>query len=806
MRAFRLISLLLILLAALGGAASAQEDGGITRVEIVEVVAEDLPQITLLVNVVDPYGVPVSGLGAEAFNITVDGQPATITAIENVTQDNLPISVVLVIDTSESMLGLPLAAAQDAARAFLDRLRPGDQVALMEFDSTVRLLQDFTTDFDALRAAIDSLVADGRTALYQAAYDAAQLATQAGTPRRYVVLLTDGNEYGRLSAAGPQEAIELAAANNIAFYTFGLGFGVERAYLEPLAAQTRGEALFSPTPDTLAEQYGFLAAYLRTQYVITLTSEVEPDGAEHTLEVRVNGVADSQPFTAPDFYPQIAFEGVPEGEIAEPVTITAHVTAPRGLGAITASIDGAPLDLSAGPPVDNTVAAALTIDPYTLTPGAHTLTVEAEDALGGARALDAALTVAALPPVVTIEGLDDGAFLEEGAVEIAITPERSQQPIDRVTIAVDGQPVEEFAAPPYAATLDLMPFGPGAHSLSVEVDSGGAATRFTRGYTLDPRLFITPSPTPTNTPTFTPTFTPSHTPTVTPSATPTTTNTPAPTSTPTPPPTDTPDRPGTLVAQALIMTTTAESWTATPEPATNTPAPTRTPRPTNTPAPTRTASPEPTSTPRPSDTPAPTSTASPEPTDTPEPTSTATATPTNTPQPTDTVTPSPTPDLTSTAAIAMTQTAESWTDTPVPSDTPDASATALQVALAMTSTAESWTATPTNTATRTVTPSPTVTDTAQPSDTPEPSATPTEAPTDTPEPSDTPTPEPTDTPGPTRTPRPTATATPVPEIVEVGADDEGLGTTQIAMLCVGALALLGVLALFLSRVVGRGSR
>jgi len=131
---------------------------------------------------------------------------------------------------------------------------------------------------------------------------------------------------------------------------------------------------------------------------------------------------------------------------------------PRGLGAITASIDGAPLDLSAGPPW---ITPSRRNDHRPVHADARRAHADGRgrDALGGARALDAALTVARCRGRHN-RGADDGAFLEEGAVEIAITPERSQQPIDRVTIAVDGQPVEEFAAPPYAATLDLMPFGP----------------------------------------------------------------------------------------------------------------------------------------------------------------------------------------------------------------------------------------------------------------------------------------------------------------------------------------------------------
>ncbi len=135
-----------------------------------------------------------------------------------------------------------------------------------------------------------------------------------------------------------------------------------------LAARRAARRGSRPRRTRWPKQYGFLAAYLRTQYVITLTSEVEPDGAEHTLEVRVNGVADSQPFTAPDFYPQIAFEGVPEGEIAAPVTNNSNVTAQRGLGAITASTTGA-AGLSAGRRGYHR-RGGMTIT-RTVTPGAH---------------------------------------------------------------------------------------------------------------------------------------------------------------------------------------------------------------------------------------------------------------------------------------------------------------------------------------------------------------------------------------------------------------------------------------------------
>ncbi|RPI97475.1 MAG: VWA domain-containing protein, partial [Chloroflexi bacterium] len=177
--------------------------GGPT-VEIGGVDTEQFPQLTVLVTTRDQYNVPVQNLTTADFQVTVDGNPVEVVSVENITQSELPISVVLVIDTSESMVGEPLNDAKEAALAFLDNLAPGDEVALIDFDSVVRVVQDFTTDLDAVRASIEALEAGGRTALYDASAAAAELANRANTPRRFVVLLTDGNEYGGLSA-NPRE-------------------------------------------------------------------------------------------------------------------------------------------------------------------------------------------------------------------------------------------------------------------------------------------------------------------------------------------------------------------------------------------------------------------------------------------------------------------------------------------------------------------------------------------------------------------------------------------------------------------------
>ena len=106
------------------------QGGGPATIEIRSVADDALPQLTLFVNTEDAFGVPVQNLTAEDFTVTIEGTSARITAVQNVARDNLPISVVLAIDISESMLGEPLANVKQAALIFLDNLSAGDEVAL----------------------------------------------------------------------------------------------------------------------------------------------------------------------------------------------------------------------------------------------------------------------------------------------------------------------------------------------------------------------------------------------------------------------------------------------------------------------------------------------------------------------------------------------------------------------------------------------------------------------------------------------------------------------------------------------------
>jgi VWFA-related protein len=661
------------------------QGGGPASIEIRSVADDALPQLTLFVNSEDAFGVPVQDLTAEDFTVTIGGTPAQITAVQNVARDNLPISVVLAIDTSESMLGEPLANTKQAALAFLDNLSPGDEVALLTFASSVKVQQPFTTDLDTVRASIESLKAGGKTALYDAEYQAVELASTAANPRRFAVFLTDGNEYGGLSVHSAEEAVTLATEQNLSFYVFGIGFEVDPRQLSDLATRTRGESYFYPDTSTLAKAYDFLSKYLRTNYVITVDTTLEPNGEAAPITVSVGDQSETYDYVTPDLYPQLSIEGLPDGVLSEPTTFSVRVQAVRGLGINTVLIDGNPIAVDFTPVAENTVSADVTVDPYAYDPNvSHTVTLIADDSLGGHREQQAVFAVADVPPAISIVGLEDGAFIQSGTTVIELNVDRAQQPIQQVIIQVDGNTLAQLDTPPYTYTLNTLQAGPGPHTLSVILVDASNATTFDRSFTVDEALFITPSPTPTLTPT------PTHTPTATPTATNTATATASPTptatatftstpsSTPTATMTQTPDASATAQQLALLLTATATGWTSTP---------------TSTSTATPTAS------------------------------STATATVTDTPTHTSTPTHTPTATLTATATFTSTP---SSTPTATMTQTPDASATAQQLALFLTATATGWTSTPTSTATATVTSTPTAaptaTNTALPSATSSPTA------------------------------------------------------------------------------------
>jgi hypothetical protein len=475
--------LMLLLLSVAWWGVQAQPE---PRVEITGIDVSGLPTAVVLANVYDNLGQPIRGLGVENFSVVGDlVEEAQIVSVENISDDNLPFSTVLVIDVSGSMEGFPLDRAKEAARTFVDNVRANDAIAIVAFSSSVRLLQPFTTDKELLKSVIDSLVASGETALYQAAFSAVEVAAGAPSTRHAVILLSDGAEYGGESTVGRGAALESALAVGVPVYTIGLGFGADRTYLQELSAGTNALFYESPTGEELVSIYADLAALLSSQYVITLNVGVPLDGTEYALGLQVNlpngAVSTSGTLRAPIPVPIVRLS-VPTEPISAPVEITADVLgddAINGLNFVLQDASGTP-----GTSTDDIEAPyTFAIDPLTLQPGAYTLVVNANDENGDVGSTSAPITIAALPSQVTFT--PDLATVGEIAaplqVTLGITGQTAPASVSYNLNGGEAIPLED----PYQLTIDPLVLQPGENTLNVEVtNAGGVTSTFSAPFTV----------------------------------------------------------------------------------------------------------------------------------------------------------------------------------------------------------------------------------------------------------------------------------------------------------------------------------
>jgi len=158
----------------------------------------DLVNVTATVT--DEDGRFVSGLRREDFTVYEDGKLQDVSHFSN---DRVPVSLGIVLDTSGSMSPEKMSAARSAIdRLIYDLLDKDDELFLVEFATRVRLRQDWTTDRGLISRAVRETNATGGTAIYDAISTAIPTA-QAGTHvKKALLLISDGNDTNSATSVG----------------------------------------------------------------------------------------------------------------------------------------------------------------------------------------------------------------------------------------------------------------------------------------------------------------------------------------------------------------------------------------------------------------------------------------------------------------------------------------------------------------------------------------------------------------------------------------------------------------------------
>ncbi len=453
------------------------QDDRAGRLEITGANATELPTITITANVLDDNNRPIPDLGVEDFILTGElAERARIVQVQNITADDLPFATVLVIDVSSSMDGTPLDNAKAAAQQFVELAGENDPIAIVSFSTMARLVQDFTTDKAVLRNTIENLSFGGQTALYDAGVLAIDVARNAPVSRRAVILLSDGAEFGGASSALREDAAASAAERGVSVYTVGLGFGTDRTYLEELAEGSNARFYESPSPDQLSEIYTDLATLFRTQYVLTLESDLPFDGTTYEFGLQADteeGVTnvDTGTVRAPIPVPLLSLpDGIFDEPIATPVTVEPNIQADDDIAQTEVLIDGEPVELIDG---------ALTIDPVNFAPGTYPFALRVTDVDGDSQVLETEFEIAALPSDVTVNAAFDEAITAPQTVTLDTEGQTPAVLAGYDVINTDGEVVLEFqsddAANNFPFTLEPFDLAPGDYTLSTNVLNEGGA-------------------------------------------------------------------------------------------------------------------------------------------------------------------------------------------------------------------------------------------------------------------------------------------------------------------------------------------
>lgn len=249
------------------------------------------------------------------------------------------LEVALLIDTTGSMGGSPMEAAKSAASIFVRSLPEDTRLSVVGYDADTTLVTGPEATRAEHLAGIESLVPDGRTAMYDAVLDTLDevLAAPSDGVRQAIVVLTDGED--NESRSPLEDVAERLAASDVTLQGVEyLTAFTDEAGIRTLAEASGGQIFSASDPDALVRIYEDLAADLinsytvryrssasgSTELTVTLEDADAPQSATRTLELPVA----EQP--EPDDEPPA--DGPPVDEPQEPAVVGPPVEAPPATG------------------------------------------------------------------------------------------------------------------------------------------------------------------------------------------------------------------------------------------------------------------------------------------------------------------------------------------------------------------------------------------------------------------------------------------------------------------------------------------
>ncbi|RMG44734.1 MAG: VWA domain-containing protein [Candidatus Dadabacteria bacterium] len=214
------------------------------------------------------------------------------------------VDAVLLLDSSGSMrITDPGRLRDEGAKLFIQFLKFGDRVGIVEFDREGRVIRPLT---EFRQDILDSLGYDigrvGNSGLYTDIYAGLQTARKVleESPRKdankIIVLLSDGKmdpdpkngSAEKLTDKLLNDLLPELKAEGIKVHTLSFSDQADKDLLSQIAAATDGMNWFTPTADKIHESYAELFLVVKKPQIVPLTSKgfrIDPDIQEATFYI-----------------------------------------------------------------------------------------------------------------------------------------------------------------------------------------------------------------------------------------------------------------------------------------------------------------------------------------------------------------------------------------------------------------------------------------------------------------------------------------------------------------------------------------
>ena len=174
--------------------------------------------VNVSATVTDANGRFVRSLTRDDFVVYEDGVPQPVSYFSN---ERVPVSLGIALDTSGSMAGEKIRSAQDALNRFLaDLLGPDDEIFLYRFSDEAVLVQGWTTDRTRLTWQLGRIVPRGETVLYDTVAESIPLAQSGHHRKKALVVISDGNDTG--SQTSVRDVRQLILESEVLVYAVGI--------------------------------------------------------------------------------------------------------------------------------------------------------------------------------------------------------------------------------------------------------------------------------------------------------------------------------------------------------------------------------------------------------------------------------------------------------------------------------------------------------------------------------------------------------------------------------------------------------